>query len=74
MLLSLTGGHVQSVSAGEMMCEATLSFESVTITRTVVVDDGFTDDLTLEPADVIALGLGDPVGQVSMSLAQGFLT
>ena len=53
-----------------MMCEATFSFESVTITRTVVVNGGFTEDLTLEPADIIALGLGDPVRQVPLSLAE----
>eukprot|EP01036_Dinobryon_divergens_P032822 gene32822-42493_t len=53
-----------------MICEATLSFGSMTVTRTFIVDGGFTEDLTLEHADIIALGLGDPVGQVPLSFAE----
>lgn len=51
------------------MCQATLSFGAVTITRTVVLDGGFTEELSLEPSDVIALGLGAPVERISMKLA-----
>lgn len=51
------------------LCEVNLSFGNTNITRPIIVDSEFTDELVLDPSDVVALGLGDPVEQSTTLLA-----
>jgi predicted aspartyl protease len=41
------------------------------IERLVTVDTGFSDDISLEPSDIIDLGLGDPISRTTYEIADG---
>jgi len=60
-----------SISTNEMVCSASLTHGENSVDLIVVVDGGFTEELTLQPRDVIALKLGSPNDFADMQLADG---
>jgi predicted aspartyl protease len=58
-----------SSSTNEMVCQATLTNGSISVSRVVVVDGGFTEDLILQPSDIEDLQLGPPLSRMSSELA-----
>jgi hypothetical protein len=62
--------YITSSSTNGMVCEATLANGSISVSRVVVVDGGFTEDLLLQPRDIEDLQLGSPLNCISFDLAE----
>ena len=58
-----------SSSTNKIVCQATLANGSISVSRVVVVDVGFTKDLILQLSDIEDLQLGPPLSRMSLESA-----